>query len=97
MTANPNRLYRMDEIMQMAGFKTKQTVYNWMREGIFPRQFKWGERAVRWPANEVHAVMNARRAGKTTEEIRALVRQLYAERTAGAESAAAQGEAVMAA
>lgn len=85
---NEQRLYRIDEIMQLAGFKTKQTVYNWMRDEIFPRQFKWGERAVRWPANEVHAVIDARRAGKTTEEIRALVRQLHAERTGGAEVAA---------
>ena len=85
---NEQRLYRIDEIMQLAGFKTKQTVYNWMRDEIFPRQFKWGERAVRWPANEVHAVMDARRAGKTSEEIRALVRRLHAKRTCSAEAAA---------
>ena len=87
-TKNEQRLYRIDEIMHLAGFKTKQTVYNWMRNEIFPRQFKWGERAVRWPANEVHAVMDARRAGKSTEEIMELVRQLYARRTGGAEVAA---------
>ena len=82
-TANEPRLYRIDEVMHLAGFKTKQTVYNWMRDGIFPRQFKWGQRAVRWPANEVQAVMDARKAGKSNDEVRELVRQLHEKRAAG--------------
>ena len=91
------RYLRMDEIMRIGGFKTKQTVYNWIKDGIWPRQIKWGARAVRWPSNEVYSVCRARNAGKSTEEIRALVQQLHAARTTGAESTATQGEAVMAA
>lgn len=79
---NEVRYYRMDEIMKLAGFKTKQTVYNWMKRGTWPRQIKWGARAVRWPADEIHAVCDALKAGKSEKEICAIVEQGHAARMA---------------
>ena len=76
------RFYRVDEMQRMFGFKTKQTLYNWMKDGTLPRHFKIGARAVRWAADEVDAVAAARRAGKGQEEIRALVSSLHAARAA---------------
>lgn len=43
-------------------------------------------KCTRWVASEVEAVLAARIAGKTPDEIRALVRQLVADRSARAEA-----------
>ena len=42
---------------------------------------KLGQRAVAWPADEVHAINAARIAGKSEAEIRDLVNHLHAVRT----------------
>jgi prophage regulatory protein len=44
-----------------------------------------GGRSVAWPEQELQAVNRARVAGKSDDEIRALVRQLEADRTRAAE------------
>jgi prophage regulatory protein len=43
-----------------------------------------GRAAVGWPASEVDAINRARIAGKTDEQIRALVQQLHEARKAAA-------------
>lgn len=95
-TQNDVQFYRMADIVRITGC-SKAGIYLKIKNGTFPKPIKWGARAVRWPANEAQAVWDALRAGKSTNEQCALVRQLHAARTAGAEGAAAQGEAVMAA
>lgn len=50
----------------------------------WPRPVRLGERAVGWPASEVAALNAARIAGKTDQEIRALVVKLEAARKAAA-------------
>lgn len=87
MTESDIQFYRMADIARIAGC-SKASVYLQIKAGTFPKQIQWGERAVRWPANEVHAVWNARRAGKNADEVRELVRQLHAQRTAAQEGAA---------
>lgn len=88
MTKSDVQFYRMADIARIAGC-SKAGVYLQIKDGVFPRQVQWGERAVRWPANEVQAVWNARRAGKNADEVRELVRQLHAARTAVGEAIAA--------
>ena len=88
--------YRMADIVRMTGC-SKAGIYLQVKNCTFPKPIKWGARAVRWPANEAQAVWNARTQGKSTEEQRALVRQLHAARTGSAESAAAQEGGAMAA
>lgn len=51
-----------------------------MRAGRFPRPVSLGPRSVGWPSDEVDAVISARIAGDSDEEIRALVRKLTADR-----------------
>jgi prophage regulatory protein len=52
------------------------------KKGLLPPPVKIGPRASGWIAREVAAVQRARIQGKTDDEIRRLVRDLIAERTA---------------
>ena len=93
---NDVQFYRMADIVRMTGC-SKAGIYLQIKNGTFPKQIQWGARAVRWDGGEVQAVWDARRAGKSAEEQRALVRQLHAARTGSAENAAAQEGGAMAA
>ena len=54
----------------------RSTIYNKIEAGLFPRPVSLGGRAVGWPASEIAAMNAARIAGRTDDEIRALVRNL---------------------
>lgn len=56
-------------------------IYQLIAQGLFPKPVKIGRRAVAWPENEVDAVISARIAGKSDDEIRLLVSTLAAART----------------
>jgi len=56
------------------------TLYEWIGRGLMPPGVALGLRSVGWPAHELDAVAAARIAGKSEEEIRALVRELIAAR-----------------
>lgn len=73
------QLYSMTDITRLTGF-SKAGIYKQIERGIFPKQIKLGERASRWPANEVQEVLTARCAGVNAEEIRELVSRLHNER-----------------
>ena len=55
-----------------------------IEQGLFTKPVSLGARAVGWPSSEVTALNAARIAGKTDEEIRALVVKLEAARKAAA-------------
>ena len=59
---------------------SRSTFYLQISQGLITRPVKIGSRAVGWPSNEIEAILNARIAGKTTIEIKALVRQLESQR-----------------
>jgi prophage regulatory protein len=61
---------------------SRSTRYHRIDEGLFPKPVKLGPRSVGWPASEVAAINAARIAGKSDEEIRALVIKLEAARKA---------------
>jgi prophage regulatory protein len=61
---------------------SRSTIYLRIQEGTFPRPVSLGSRAVGWPSNEVAAINAARIAGKTNEEVRALVVKLEVARKA---------------
>ena len=63
---------------------SRSTIYLRIAHGLWPKPVSLGGRAVGWPANEVAAVNAARIAGKTDEEIRALVVKLEAARKVAA-------------
>jgi len=55
---------------------SRPALYQHMKDGLFPRPIKLGEKLAVWPEDEVYAVINARIAGKSVEEIRELVAEL---------------------
>jgi len=61
---------------------SRSTIYLRIAEGLWTRPVRLGARAVGWPSDEVAAINAARIAGKTDEEIRALVEKLEAARKA---------------
>ena len=77
------KIQRLRETLNGSG-NARSTHYLKMDEGLWTTQVKIGERAVGWPEHENDAINAARIAGKTDDEIRALVRVLHANRkTAG--------------
>lgn len=61
---------------------SRSTIYLRISQGLWPKSVSLGARAVGWPSGEVVAINAARIAGKTDEEIRALVVKLEAARKA---------------
>jgi len=60
--------------------KSRSGGYADIKAGLLPRPVKTGLRASCLPDDEVDAINRARIAGKTDDEIRALVLRLYANR-----------------
>ena len=56
---------------------SRSTIYLRVSQGLFTQPVSLGPRAVGWPAGEVSAINAARIAGKSDDEIRALVTQLH--------------------
>jgi len=80
-----NPLHRRPVVQQATGL-SRQTLYKRIKEGLFPKPViigrdKNGDACqVAWPANEIQAIIDARVAGKTDAEIKALVTKLEAAR-----------------
>jgi prophage regulatory protein len=64
---------------------SRTTVHRRIHDGLFPRPVSLGAKAVGWPAAEIAALNAARIAGKSNEEVRALVQRLHADRKAAAQ------------
>ncbi|QYU68868.1 AlpA family phage regulatory protein [Leptolyngbya sp. 15MV] len=71
-------LLRMRDVMAATAL-ARPTLYRDMKRGLFPRPVKLG-RASAWPRDAVNAVIAARIAGKSDDEIRALVDDLQRQR-----------------
>lgn len=59
---------------------SRSTFYLQIAEGLITKPVQIGARAVGWPSNEIEAILNARIAGKTQPEIKALVKELESQR-----------------
>jgi prophage regulatory protein len=81
MTSIPRRcLRRLPWVSDRTGSR-RSTIYKQIGEGLLPPPVDLGGgRAVAWPDDEIDAVVDARIAGKTNDEIRVLVRQLVERR-----------------
>lgn len=75
-----NPLYRRPVVEQATGDK-RSTLYRKISKGLFPKPVQIGGDRVAWPANEVQAIINARIAGKSEDQIKALVADLEAARS----------------
>mgnify|MGYP000644213108 CR=1 FL=1 len=76
-------IYRLPTVKTESGY-SRSTVYLRITQGLWTKPVRLGPRCVGWPAHEVAALNAARIAGKTDEEIRALVLKLEAARKAAA-------------
>lgn len=81
-------LLAMPVVSAMYG-RGKASVYGDIQAGTFPRGVALTARSVRWPSNEVEAVVNLRAAGGSDADARRLVADLLRKR-GGALQAARQ-------
>jgi prophage regulatory protein len=72
-------LLRLPAVKAQSGY-SRSTIYLRMSQGLWTKPVSLGARAVAWPAGDVDALNAARIAGKTDEQIRALVLRLEASR-----------------
>lgn len=76
-------ILRLPRVLAERG-KKRSSHYADIKVGLFTAPVRIGARAVGWPAEEVAALNAARIAGKTEEEIRALVSHFEAARVRAA-------------
>lgn len=76
-------IYRLPAVKSESGL-SRSTIYLRIAQGLWTKPVSLGARAVGWPAGEVAALNAARIAGKTNEDICALVARLHAARKAAA-------------
>ena len=73
-------LWRIDACKAETGDRSNTSIYNAIRAGLFTKPVAIGQRAKAWPDYEVKAIVRARIAGQTEDEIRELVRRLHTKR-----------------
>ena len=72
-------IIRLPEVSRTTGL-ARSTVYLRIEQGLLPKPVSLGGKAVGWPASEISQINAARIAGKSNEEISALVQQLMRKR-----------------
>jgi len=80
-TEKPRALLHRREVLKRNAL-SNSGLYKRIQAGLFTRSVPLGMKRVGWPENEVDAIITARIAGQTDDEIRALVQQLHALRKA---------------
>lgn len=83
------RILRLPDVKGATGYPSKSSVYALINQGLFTKPVPIGARSVGWPDHEVYAINVARVAGKSPDEIRALVNRLHQQRQDMAEGVAA--------
>lgn len=73
------RILRLPAVKSESGH-SRSTIYLRIAQGLWTKPVSLGGRSVGWPASEVSTLLTARIAGKTDDEIRALVVKLEAAR-----------------
>jgi prophage regulatory protein len=76
-------MLRMRALPGMVG-RCKTSIKTDVSAGLFTRGVLIGARAVAWPSHEVSAIVTARCAGASDDQIRALVAKLHAQRVEAA-------------
>jgi prophage regulatory protein len=76
-------ILRLPAVKSESGY-SRSTIYLRIAQGLWTKQVSLGPRCVGWPAHEVAALNVARIAGKSDEEIRAMVMKLETARKAAA-------------
>ena len=74
-----SKLLRIPQANTLA-CKSKSGFYEAIAKGLLPPAVKVGIRAAAWPEHELQAINRARIAGRSDDDIRALVQKLVADR-----------------
>ncbi len=73
-------ILRIQSVKEVTGYRSHASIYALIRDGLFTKGVKIGQRARGWPASEVYAINAARIAGKSEKELKELVVHLHAKR-----------------
>jgi len=73
------RFLRKPAVLERRGV-SNSTHYDDIKQGMFTKQVALGPNSSGWPEHEVDLLNAARMAGKSDDEIRALVEELHAQR-----------------
>jgi prophage regulatory protein len=73
------QMLRLPAVIQRRG-DSRSGVYRDIERGTWTPPVRIGERASAWPEHECDAILRARIAGKSDDEIKVLVRELIEQR-----------------
>lgn len=73
-------ILRIDGVKGRTGDRSKTSIYNRVKEGLFTKPVKLTAQTSGWPDYEVETIVAAQIAGQSKDEIRALVNNLHAQR-----------------
>ena len=76
------KIQRLPMLQSEVGL-SRSSVYGHIAKGLLPKPIQISSRAVAWLSHETDAILSARIAGKSDDEIRALVLELTAQRAKG--------------
>lgn len=74
------KILRLPAVLEAIGYKSRTSLYDQIKQGLFPKPISIGARAVGIPDDEVEAVISHRINGASDTQIRALVAILHAKR-----------------
>ena len=74
-------IWRIETCKAATGYRSTASIYNNIRDGLWPKAVNIGRRSVGWPSDEIIAINAARVAGQTDDYIRELVKRLHAKRS----------------
>jgi prophage regulatory protein len=77
------KIFRIPDVTTATG-ESRATLYSKISACLWTKPVRLGPRSIGWPESEVCALIAARIAGKTDDEIRALVARLEADRAKAA-------------
>ena len=82
-------MLRFDEVAKNLKI-SRESIYNYIQRGLLPRQITYGTRSVGFLRTEIDTLQAAWANGATHDEVKALVKQLHADRLKPGASAAAE-------
>jgi len=74
-----SKIIRKPDVINITGF-SKSTLYNRIKDGLFPPPISLGARAVGFVQSECDAILSAMIGEQTPEQIRQLVQELIQQR-----------------
>lgn len=70
------KILRMPEVKLATGYKSNTSIYQRIRQGIFPKPIRIGDRSVGWFEHEIAAYVSALARGSSKEKLEYVVRKI---------------------